>query len=283
LVGPGLVRALRRSCGTVINYNLDDPFGHRDRRLWRLYLKSVPLYDLIVVVRDENTAEALTLGATKVLRVFRSADEVAHAPRVLDDSDWQRWGSDVLFVGTCMTERGPFLAELVRLGVPLTIYGGLWERATDWPILRPFWRGQGLSNPDSYAKAIQCSKVCLGLLSKGNRDLHTQRSLEIPYLGGLLCAERTTEHLALYREDEEAIFWSSAEECATECFQILDNPQARKNIAAKGRMRCVSNLTTNENVMARILEYAVPERFNSGRGDGPDRTTTATAVLPSLT
>lgn len=283
LVGPGLVRALQRSCGAVINYNVDDPFGPRDRRLWRLYLKSVPSYDLIVVVRDENTAEALTCGARKVMRVFRSADEVAHAPRALNDADWERWGSDVLFAGTWMTERGPFLAELVRRGVPLTIYGGLWERAKEWPILRPCWRGQGLSDPDEYAKAIQCSKVCLGLLSTGNRDLHTTRSMEIPYLGGLLCAKRTREHLGLYRENEEAVFWSSAEECAEKCVRMLHDAELRRGIAVKGQTRCVNNLTTNEDVLARILGYALPERFASGRANGLDLTTTANAVLPAHT
>ena len=61
---------------------------------------------------------------------------------------------------------------------------------------------------DDYLKAIQLAKVSLGLLSKGNRDLHTTRTFEIPYCGGLLCAERTSEHLQLYQEDVEAVYWS---------------------------------------------------------------------------
>jgi len=241
-----------------VNYNLDDAFGPRDRRLWRLYLKAVPVYDLIVVVREENPAEALAMGAKRVLRVFRSADEAAHAPRALDKADWERWGSDVVFVGGWMSERGPFLAELVRRGVPLTVYGDYWQRAAEWPVLRSRWRGPGLHKPEEYAKAIQCSKVCLGLLSKGNRDLHTQRSMEIPYLGGLLCAERTSEHLSLYREHEEALFWDSAEECAEKCLRMLHDPQRRNSIAACGQLRCLNNLTTNEHVLAEILQKTFP-------------------------
>src|SRR5205814_1486 len=122
-------------------------------------------------------------------------------------ADHDRWQSEVLFVGTWMPERGPFLADLVKLGVPLAIYGTRWEKAREWKSLKSFWRG-GWIEGDDYARAIQCSRLCLGLLSKGNRDLHTTRSLEIPALGGVLCAERTDEHLALFREGLEAVYWS---------------------------------------------------------------------------
>jgi spore maturation protein CgeB len=198
----------------------------------------------------------MAAGAQRVLRVWMSADEVAHAPRILGPDDWKRWSSDVVFVGTWMTERGPFMAELVRRGVPLTIYGDEWQKAPEWPILRASWRGSGLYDPDEYCKAIQCSKVCLGLLSMGNRDLHTSRTFEIPYLGGLLCAQRTSEHIQLYHENEEAVFWNSPQECADVCRQMLNNPELRMSIAANGRKRCLQNKTTNEAVLSAILKHA---------------------------
>jgi len=83
LVGAELVRDLKRQATFVLNYNVDDPFGTRDGLKWRLYLRSVPSYDLVAVVRDCNVAEAYMRGATDVLRVHRSSDEVAHAPRRL--------------------------------------------------------------------------------------------------------------------------------------------------------------------------------------------------------
>src|SRR4051794_17348386 len=63
LVNPSLVRKLKREIGKVINYNMDDPYTGRDLRKWRLYLESVPLYDLVIVVRDCNLPEALAAGA----------------------------------------------------------------------------------------------------------------------------------------------------------------------------------------------------------------------------
>jgi hypothetical protein len=253
LTGPELVRDLKRQARFVINYNADDPYGVRDGNKWRLHLRSIPFYDLVVVVRDCNVPEAYKMGATDVLRVHRSSDEVAHAPRKLSPSDMATWGADVAFIGTWMPERGPFLARLVEHDVPLTIWGDRWPKANEWPILKSYWRGPGLYNDDSYAMAIQCAKVCLGMLSKGNRDLCTRRSFEITQLRGVLCAERTHEHRALYKEDVEAVFWSNPDECAKQCKRLLNNEVWRKEVSRNGQLRSMRNGTTNETVMKQIL------------------------------
>jgi spore maturation protein CgeB len=255
LICPEIIRDLKQQARFVINYNVDDPYGPRDGNKWRLYLRSVPFYDLVVVVRDCNVAEAFKAGARDVLRVHRSSDEVAHAPRKLSPSDLAKWGSEVVFIGTWMPERGPFLARLVERCVPLSIWGNRWSKAKEWPILRPHWRGPGLdtNTVDDYARALQCAKVCIGLLSKENRDLCTQRSFEIPRLGGVLCAERTSEHLALYAEDVEAVFWNDPDECAEKCKRLLNDAIWRNQVAQKGQLRAIQNGTSNETVMNQII------------------------------
>jgi spore maturation protein CgeB len=255
-VGPGLIASLKKFCKKVINYNHDDPFGNRDRFFWALYLKSVPFYDVVGVVRPMNVDEAKAKGAKNVVLVKMAGDEVAHRPREISGADVEKWASEVLFMGTWMPERGPFLRELVFQGIPLTIYGDRWQKAPEWPELQSSWRGRGVSNPDDYAKVLQCSKVALGLLSKGNRDMHTTRSTEIPSVGALLCAERTEEHEDMYKDGVEAVFWSNAKECAEKCRWLLDNEKLRAEIAARGRIKAIQNKTFNEPTMALILERA---------------------------
>jgi spore maturation protein CgeB len=252
-VSPELLGDLKAHARSIINYNLDDPFGKRDSNKWRLYLRSVPEYDLVVVVRDCNVAEARNLGAKEVMRVHRSADEVAHAPRQISPDDRTRWASEIAFIGTWMPERGPFLARLIQQGVPVSIWGDRWAKAEDIRVLRPHWRGPGLYNDQDYGMAIQCAKVCLGMLSKGNRDLCTQRTFEIPHLGGLLCAERTFEHKSLYEEDAEAVFWSDADECAAKCHELLRDEARRLQVARNGQLRSIKNRTTNQYVLKQIL------------------------------
>jgi len=256
LVCPELVRDLRQQANYVLNYNNDDPYGTRDKNKWRLYLSSVPFYDLVVVVRDCNVSEAYEMGAAAVLRVHMSSDEVAHAPRKLSPGDRAKWQSDVAFIGTWMPERGPFMAYLVEHGISLTIWGDRWSKADEWPVLRSHWRGPGLYDDDSHAMAVQCAKVCIGMLSKGNRDLCTQRSFEIPQLGGVLCAERTPEHLSLYRQDVEAVFWNDPGECVEQCKRLLADEPWRNQVARNGRLRSVRNATTNEAILTQIIARA---------------------------
>jgi hypothetical protein len=259
LIAPGTLGLLRQHAPIVVNYNIDDPLGPRDGARNRAYRRCVPLYDLCVVMREVNVAEARALGARNVIRVYMSADEVSHAPRKLSADDLQAWSSEVLFLGTWFPERGPFLLELIKRGVPLTIRGANWAKAPEWDALRGYWKGGALQG-DDYAKAIQCAKVNLGLLSVMNRDLHTTRSLEIPALGGLLCAERTSEHVAMYREGADALFWSDPEECAAMCRKALENRDLRESIARAGHARIRRNGHYNETVLKSILDVvAVPE------------------------
>ena len=114
------------------------------------------------------------------------------------------------------------------------------------------------STPDA-----QCSRGP-GLLSKGNRDLHTTRSAEVPHLGGVFCAERTREHEALYLDGKEAVFWSDAAECAAACKALLDDAPLRRSMAAAGRVRCIANGTLNETVAEQVLQR-VAQRGTAGQ------------------
>ena len=255
-VTASVIRILRQHAPAIINYNIDDPLGGRDMRRFAAYRAALPHYDHVFVVRKPNVEEAFRRGAKSVVRIWRSADELAHAPRALSPEDHQRWDCDALFLGTWMPERGPILLRLAELGVPLTIRGDGWQKAPEWPRLERNWKGPGVHG-DDYAKAIQCARISLGLTSKGNRDLHTTRSLEIPSLGGLLCAERTPEHQQMYTEGAEAVFWSTPEECAQACQRLLADDPRRRRIAERGRARLHRNGHLNEVVMKQLLGTAV--------------------------
>jgi spore maturation protein CgeB len=266
-IGPKTASVIKSHSDFMVTYAIDDPFGPRDKNRFKLYRQSLSRYDLMAVLREQNEAEAYIYGVPKVLRIPKSADEVGHRPIVMTEAESKCWASDVAFIGTWMPERGPFLKRLIELGIPLTLYGDRWHKAPEWPTLKGVWRGPGLVEED-YVKGIQSAKVCLGLVSKSNRDLHTTRSSEIPYIGSLLCAERTSEHLCMYDEDIEAVFWSTPEECAQKCIDLIANGAKRKAIAQAGRRRCVRSGYLNEPILDGILKtlyQSKPDKIGSMR------------------
>ena len=160
-----------------------------------------------------------------------------------------------MFVGTWMPERGPMISALVESGIDVAIWGNLWQSAPEWRVLSRAWRGAALPN-ESYSKAIQCSKVAIGLLSKGNRDLHTKRSVEVPAIGTAMCAERTAEHEQLYGGDG-ALLWSDPSECIEHCKALLADSGRRAVIAKRGQQRVRNYGLSNEPMLEAVLAAAV--------------------------
>ena len=255
LLGPATIEELRKIGKIVVNYNQDNPYVPRDGLRWRLFLKALPLYDLVATPRASNVGPARRYGARRVLAVKFAADEIVHRPIEMSEMDRLRFSSKVAFIGTWMPERGPFMLRLVERGVPLRIYGRRWQKAPEFAKLRPNVVLGNLEG-DDYVKAVRGASIAIGLLSKGNEDLHTTRSLEIPAIGTLFCAERTSDHVAMYEEGEEAIFFDSPDECADLCLSLLGQPDRIAKIAEAGRKRVRQNGDFNENLLTRIVNAA---------------------------
>ena len=254
LFGSSILRILRRMKKPIILFKLDDPTGGRDGRRIASLKSALNQYDLVTAVRDESAIELSKYGCRKVLRIWRMYDEVVHSSEGLTESDISPYLSDVCFIGTWMRheDRAKFFLAVAACGVNISIWGGRWQKSPYWSQIQPYWRGDALGGKD-YVAAINGAKICLGLLSKGNRDLHTQRSMEITFAGGLFCAERTAEHLQLYKEDEEAVFWVDAKECAEKCLDLLANPKKRERIRQAGMQRVREKKLGNEDACRQIL------------------------------
>lgn len=252
--GTALAR-LRSRCRQLVLFNHDDPSGSRDTARFMTLRRAIPGYDLCVVVRPMNVSEFKALGARDVMRAWMSYDEIAHRP--LDPSLPVKpiYANDIVFIGRRMKGEGRDLhmLTLIQQGLKPAIWGDNWQSSSAWSEIQPYWRGSGLAGQD-YVDAIRGAKVCIGMLSKGNRDQHTTRTMEIPAAGGLLCAERTEEHLSLYRENEEALFWSSPQECAAQCKAMLADAAGRERIRQAGQQRVLTNQVGSEDLCKAVFK-----------------------------
>lgn len=253
LIGPNILLSLRATfkCPVVL-YQNDDPTGFRDGPRFATLRSSLRFYDLCVLVRPETTLEALAMGAVRCLRVFMSYDEKIHAPTAIN-SIHPFW-MFVSFVGAYIPgeRRDEFLLCLINAGLPLRLIGNQWQKSKLWSSLKSYFYGLGITG-SAYAEALGYSGVSLGLLSSGNRDLLTRRSVEIPACGGLLCAERTSEHQLFFEDGTEAVFWSTAQECIAKCNHLLREPSLNMNIRRSGQVHVYQIGVGNEDICRHVL------------------------------
>jgi len=237
---------------TLVHYNPDDPFGAL-RGGWRTFIRCARLYDVHFVPRQENLVEYEKLGCKHMYRFYFSYDRDFHRPVPITSVDRLRFGGEVGFIGDYERERAEAIIYLAENSIPVRVWGPNWNRKCklSHPNVkiegRPLWG-------DEYVKAICCFDINLGFLRRINRDLQTSRSVEIPACGGFMLAERTDEHLELFEEDKEAVFFSSNEELLEKIRYYLVHPEHRKAIAERGRQRCLKSGYSNHDRLREMLK-----------------------------
>ena len=251
------VKALRNKFGCIVNFFQDNILYRRNCRKWRLFRDAVPEYDLIATPGKTHVERIKKLGAREVIHTFMAASEEFLISMEISLEEKMTLSSEVCFVGTWIPGRGSFIARLLENGVPISFWGNRWHKSKKWRQIKTAWRGLGVYTMKDYIAILVSAKVCLGLLSDG--DEHTTRSIEIPAVGGLLCAQRTEEHLQMYAEGKEAVFWKDADECADICLELSQSPIRRIDIALRGHERCLRNDYFHEPTLRRIIAYAIGE------------------------
>ncbi|AMV31836.1 Spore protein YkvP [Pirellula sp. SH-Sr6A] len=243
----------RQPQAKLVNYSPDDMFNPVNQTVrWTL---GIPLYDLHVSTKTYNIPELIHAGAKDALFVGNAYEPTIHKPYDLTPEEVKRLGSDIVFIGASEMERDQSIEYLASRGLKIALFGNgsAWNRYENlYPnvSIHP-----GFIVDANYAKALCASKIALGFLRKQNRDLQTTRSIEVPACGVFMLAERTQEHLALFKEGEEAEFFASNEELFNKARYYLDHPAKRETIANAGRQRCIISGYSNAERLQPVLKY----------------------------
>jgi spore maturation protein CgeB len=225
----------------LVGYNNDDPFSpKRAPYLWNVFLKAVPVYDLMLAYRHANINEYKHNGAQRVELLRSWFVPKRNHPVQLSQNDERKFLTDVVFVGHYENDqRLEYLEEIVEQGISLKIFGP----GYDWdPILK---KSTILNNMppvqlvwgEDYNKALCGSKIALCFFSKLNRDTYTRRCFEIPATGTMMLSEFSKDLASLYEEEKEADYFRSKAEMINKIKKYLNNPSIRKGVAAAGLRR----------------------------------------------
>jgi hypothetical protein len=233
---PKTLDKLRAMGIATVSYMIDNPFGTREDPGWRLYMKDIPHYDLHVVQRDANIADYKARGARDVIKIQTAYEPTIHFPPPEGWSDANRDREVSFIIGTPYDQRGEFLTRLRKeFGLPVAVSGGLvWKRHLTAEAVAAMYRGSGEYFRDVYREGLWKSKINLSFLTHANKDEFAHKSFEIAACEGFLLVERSEGHLQRFVEDEEAVFFSTIEECVEKIRRYLPDETARARIAAAG-------------------------------------------------
>lgn len=249
------LRRLRAMGIATIDYMIDNPFGPRRDPGFRLYVRTIPEYDLHVQQRDVSVKEYLRRGARRVVKVQTAYEPSVHFPPPPGWSDRDR-NREVSFIGTPYDDRAQFMTDLWRkYDLPVVISGPrIWKRKLDRAALAALYPRQGELYDQEYREGVWRSKINLSFLTHGNQDEYAHKSFEIAACGGFLLAERSAGHSARFEEDREAVFFSGIEECAEKCRRYLNDEPARVRIAAAGQRRAASCGYDNDTQLRKVMD-----------------------------
>jgi spore maturation protein CgeB len=252
----------------TVSYMIDNPFGTRQDPGWRLYMKDIPHYDLHVVQRDKNILDYRERGARDVIKIQTAYEPTLQFPPPdnWSDADCNR---EVSFIGTPYDDRAQTLTRLWReCGLPVVISGSprQWGRAMEPDAFKAIFCCGELFR-DEYREGIWKSKINLSFITHSNCDEFVHKSFEIAGCGGFLMAERSEGHMQRFKEDEEAVFFSSFDELAEKIRRYLPDEATRRRIAAAGCRRAARDGYHNDRQVELIVERAqlILSKFEKSR------------------
>ena len=264
MVKPATLESLGRICPDAVlaSYSEDDMFNPINRTL--AYQRGLKHYGIVFVSKTFNAdkEELPSLGAKVCMPVDKAYDPDQHMPIELTDAEAAELGADVGFIGTYAIERGLDLMYLAENGIEVRVWGNGWEQfGGRHPNLKVERRAL-VNRPDDlrYTKGISATRINLGFLRKVNRDLQTDRSIEIPACGGFMLAEYSSEHGRLFEDGREAVFYRDRQELLDKIGYYLAHEDERAAIAEAGRRKCLDAGYSHDGRLRTMLAAADRQR-----------------------
>ena len=255
VVQPNTVKKLREMSkeNIVIHYTADPSLiTHKTR----LFIKSIPQYTHCITTKSYELEMYKKYNPQKTLFVQQGYSEEF----IKDREEKKNYKYDVVFIGRCEKHYVNILKEILKVTNSIAIWGP-WEKyIRKYPELKPYWKGKSVFGAEYIEKLCE-GRICLGLLCKIHPDVSTTRSFEIPATGSFLLAERTDEHLDLFKEGVEAEFFGDNTELLSKVKYYLQNERCREEIAKNGQKRCIEDGYSNLERIRYIFENVLGERL----------------------
>tara|TARA_X000000368_G_scaffold392767_1_gene357840 strand:- start:20343 stop:21386 length:1044 start_codon:yes stop_codon:yes gene_type:complete len=226
----------------IISYSNDDPYINSNKPLaqkfiWKNFLKYICSSDFHFVYRPINIIESKEYTNSPIYLLPPYFIPHTFENIELDKDDIERFTCDIVFIGHYEDDiRAEYLESVYDLEMDIKLFGTGWNERAPKSFINKFGKTERLDQKN-YFKCLKASKICLSFLSKYNRDVYTRRCFEITGSGNLLLCERNNYITSLFKEDKEAVFFSSKEEMLQKIKWLLSNPNTLEQIQKSGQRR----------------------------------------------
>jgi spore maturation protein CgeB len=218
---------VRRLGVETLNYLTDDPWNPAFRSRW--FLEAAKGYDRVFSTRRANLDDLHRLGCLGATYLPFGFDADLFYADEPTDEERKRLEADVFFAGGADADRAPLIGALATGGLSVALYGDYWDRFAE---TRRFARGY--ASPETVRKGIRSCAVSLCLVRRANRDGHSMRSFEVPAAGGVMLAEETDEHRALFGESGlAAIYFRTPADMMEAARHLVGDPRMRARLSAE--------------------------------------------------
>lgn len=211
--------------------------------------KSIPFYDIHFTTKSNIIDKMYSMGAKKIVFVNQAYSTYDHFPEKINPI----FDYNVLFIGSSEIDRYESMCYLAKNGITVNIFGNAWGSFKEIQNLKIHKRP--LIGED-FRKAITSSKISICFLRKINDDLQTTRSFEIPACRGFMIAERTKEHLNLFEENKEAVFFSNNNELLEKVKFYLKREKLRNKISENGLKKVTKFNHHYDDMIKKILAHS---------------------------
>jgi spore maturation protein CgeB len=236
-----MIRKIRAAHSAVYaSFNNDDPFSdaYRDVR-WRNLRQTIPEFDVHFAFRARNIDQYRLAGARKVALWEPFFTPWIHFPPTMQTEAVDDF--HLLFAMHAEPdERREALQALLAEGIHVKVHSWNWAAvfgeadAKAIGVKPPIWEGE-------YVEAINKAAATLCFFSKQNNDELTSRVFEIPASRGLLLSWRTPRLEALYKDREEAFFFSNTGELMSIVQQLALDPKRVEEVKQRGYERLLAS------------------------------------------
>ena len=241
-----------------------------DREVFPYWKAFAPHYDLFAVIQKGDFAEQLAaLGQHDSFYLPLAADPSVHRPLELSAVERRKCGSEISFVGAGYPNRRLAFRQLT--GHDLRIWGNDWDGET---TLAPYLqKGGARIDTEEVVRIFNATTINVNLHSSvrpgvlvGDGDFVNPRTFELAACGAFQLVDRRALLPELFAEDELALF-SDMPELLHGIAYYLAHPEARAEVAARGRARVLAEHTYAHR-MQTLLRHA--EKFMQVKEIPPD-------------